>query len=229
MISLIGDWLSYIAVAVISVERVIVLWVGMVLFVHSLPTALMTPIAGPLADRLDRRWLIVGGYFGAALLTFGMWGAAQQKTVWILQAILFFRVCLSGVAMTARAAAIPALVGREDLRLANALLGLTWSVMFSVGLALGGLAAEYLSPSEARISLDAMTFVAAAVVASTLPALKPQIGEDGPPKVGFADMHRLGDMSRAAPVNGECLREKRRPIVFNAGAWVTSTWLQGIA
>ena len=167
--------------AVISVERGdSALAVGMVLFVHSCrppDDAHRRPACRPT----DRRLLIVGGYFGAALLTFGMWGAAQQKTVWILQAVLFFRVCLSGVAMTARAAAIPALVGREDLRLANALLGLTWSVMFSVGLALGGLAAEYLSPSGAILH-DAMTIVAAAVVASTLPALKPQIGEDGPQK-----------------------------------------------
>ncbi len=227
MISLIGDWLSYIAVAVISVERGdSALAVGMVLFVHSLPTALMTPIAGPLADRLDRRWLIVGGYFGAALLTFGMWGAAQQKTVWILQAVLFFRVCLSGVAMTARAAAIPALVGREDLRLANALLGLTWSVMFSVGLALGGLAAEYLSPSGA-ILLDAMTFVAAALVASTLPALKPQIGEDGPPQVGFADMHRAWRYVAKRPQLMANVFAKTPPIVFNAGAWVTLNLVAG--
>ena len=79
MISLVGDWLSYIAVAVISVEQGdSALAVGMVLFVHSLPTALMSPIAGPLADRLARRWLIIGGYLGAALLTLGMWGAANR-------------------------------------------------------------------------------------------------------------------------------------------------------
>ena len=52
MVSLIGDWLSYIAVAVISVQKGDGAFaVGMVLFVHSLPTALMTPIA-PLADQL---------------------------------------------------------------------------------------------------------------------------------------------------------------------------------
>ena len=36
-------------------------------------------------------------------------------------------------------------VDKEDLRLANALLGLTWSVMFTLGLALGGFASEFLA------------------------------------------------------------------------------------
>ena len=173
--------------------------VGMVLFVH--PHGSDVSIAGPLADRLDRRWLIMGGYLGAALLTLGMWGAANQQAVWLLQAMLFLRVCLSAVAMTARSASIPALVGREDLRLANALLGLTWSVMFSVGLALGGFATEYLSPGGA-IFLDAMTFVAAALVASTLPALKPKVGNDGPPRVGFADMSRAWRYVAAPSTHG---------------------------
>ena len=227
MISLIGDWLSYIAVAVISVEQGdSALAVGMVLFVHSLPTALMSPIAGPLADRLDRRWLIMGGYLGAALLTVGMWGAAQQEAVWLLQAVLFLRVCLSGVAMTARAASIPALVGREDLRLANALLGLTWSVMFSVGLALGGFATEYLSPSGA-ILLDAMTFVAAALVASTLPSLKPQVDTEGTPTVGFADMKRAWRYVAARPQLMANVLAKTPPIVFNGGAWVTLNLVAG--
>ena len=227
MISLIGDWLSYIAVAVISVEQGdSALAVGMVLLVHSLPTALMTPIAGPLADRLDRRWLIMIGYLGAAVLTFGMWRAAQQEAIWLLQGVLFLRVCCSGLAMTARAAAIPALVGREDLRLANALLGLTWSVMFSLGLALGGFATEYLSPGGA-IVLDAMTFLAAALVASTLPALKPQIGADGPPRVGFADMRRAWAYLTKRPQVMANVLAKTPPIVFNAGAWVTLNLVAG--
>ena len=227
MVSLIGDWLSYIAVAVISVQKGDGAFaVGMVLFVHSLPTALMTPIAGPLADRLDRRWLIVGGYLGAASLTLGMWGAAQHGAVWLLQAVLFVRVCLSGVAMTARAAAIPSLVGREDLRLANALLGLTWSVMFAVGLSLGGFATEYLSPSGA-ILLDAMTFILAALVASSLPALKPQLSAEGPPRVGFADMHRAWRFVMARPQLMANVLAKTPPIIFNGGAWVTLNLVAG--
>ena len=226
-ISLIGDWLSYIAVSVISIQQGGGAFaVGMVMFVHSIPLALMSPIAGPLADRIDRKKLLIGGYLGASLLTLAMWGAASLESVWLLQLVLFLRVCVSGIAITARSAAIPAIVGREDLRLANALLGLTWSVMFTLGLALGGFASEFLSPSGA-ILLDAMTFLVAVAVAVGLPRLKPEIGEDGPPRPGFADMLRAWRFVKARPKLLATVLAKTPPTVANSGAWVTLNLVAG--
>jgi len=228
MISMVGDWLSYIAVSVISVQQGGGAFaVGMVMFVHSIPLALMTPISGPLADRLDRKWLLIGAYLGSSLLTVAMWGAANQQSVWLLQAALFFRVCVSGIGMTARSSAIPALVGRDKLRLANALLGLTWSVMFTLGLALGGFASELLSPSGA-ILLDSMTFLVAVAVAWGLPSLKPKIGEGGPPRPGFADVLEAWRYVKARPKLLATVLAKTPPTVANAGAWVTLNLVAGV-
>ena len=227
MISLLGDWLSYIAVAVISIEKGQgALAVGMVLFVHSLPTALISPIAGPLADSVDRKKLIIAGYIGAAVLTVGMWGAADLGSVWLLQGVLFIRVCVSGIAMTARSASIPAIVGRADLRIANALLGLTWSVMFTLGLALGGFATEFLSPSGA-ILLDSLSFLLAAAVAAGLPSLKPEVSEDGPPRPGVADMLIAWRFIVSRPQLLSTVLSKTPPMIANAGGWVALNLLAG--
>lgn len=228
MISMVGDWLSYIAVSVISVQQGGgALAIGMVMFVHSIPLALMTPVSGPLADRLDRKWLIIGAYLGSSLLTVGMWGAAEQQSVWLLQAVLFLRVCVSGVGITARSAAIPAIVGRDKLRLANSLLGLTWSVMFTLGLALGGFASELLSPSGA-ILLDATTFLLAVAVALGLPSLKPESGEGGPPRPGLADVVEAWRYVKARPRLMASVLAKTPPTVANAGAWVTLNLVAGV-
>ena len=227
MISMMGDWLSYIAVSVISVQQGGGAFaVGMVMFVHSIPLALMTPISGPLADRLDRKALLVGAYLGAFVLTVGMWGAATMGSVAVLQGVLFLRVCVSGLGITARSAAIPALVGREHLRLANALLGLTWSVMFTLGLALGGFASEVLSPSGA-IVLDAMTFLLAAAVALGLPSLKPEVGADGPPRPGVADMLTAWRYVKARPRLLSTVLAKTPNTIANGGAWVTLNLVAG--
>ena len=227
MISLIGDWLSYIAVSVISIQQGDGAFaVGMVMFVHSIPLALMSPISGPLADRFDRKRILIAGYLGCSLLTLGMWGAATMESVWLLQGVLFFRVSVSGLAITARSASIPALVGREDLRIANALLGLTWSVMFTLGLALGGFASEFLSPAGA-ILLDAMTFLLAAGVAMGLPQLKPEVSEDGPPRPGFADMLQAWRYVRQRPKLLSTVLAKTPPSVANAGAWVALNLVAG--
>ena len=227
MISLFGDWLSYIAVSVISIQQGGGAFaVGMVLFVHSIPLALMTPISGPLADRLNRKWLLITAYSVSSLLTLVMWTAANMQSVWLLQAVLFLRVCVSGIGITARSAAIPAIVGRENLRIANALLGLTWSVMFTLGLAVGGFASEILSPSGA-ILLDSCTFVLAAFVAWGLPNLKPEIGENGPPSPGFADVLSAWDYVRVRPRLLATVLAKTPPTIANAGAWVTLNLVAG--
>ncbi len=227
MISMLGDWLSYIAVSVISVQQGGGAFaVGMVMFVHSIPLALMTPISGPLADRLDRKWLLIGAYLGSSLLTIGMWGAANQQSVWLLQTVLFFRVCVSGIGITARSAAIPAIVGRDDLRLANSLLGLTWSVMFTLGLALGGFASEWLSPSGA-ILLDALTFLMAVGVALGLPSLKPDLGDRKAPRPGLADLMTAWRYVKARPTLLATVLAKTPPTVANAGAWVTLNLVAG--
>ena len=71
---------------------------------------------------------------------------------------------------------------------------------------LGGFATEYLSPSGA-ILLDAMTFVVAALVASTLPSLKPQVDTEGTPSVGLADMKRLALCRCETTTDGERARK----------------------
>ena len=182
IISLIGDWLSYIAVALISIETGEgALAVAFVLVAHALPSALMSPITGPLADRFDRRGLIILGYIGATLLTLGMWFAAKNNHLLWLQICLFLRVCVSGIAMTARSASVPSLVPSDELHAANALLSLTWSIMFTTGLALGGLASAFLSPMARSYWM--CHFLIAAWFVWGLPKIPP--GNEGVSRLGW--------------------------------------------
>ena len=123
MISLIGDWLSYIAVAVISLQQGEgAIAVALIMVAHSLPTAIVSPIAGRLADRFDRTRIMIAGYALSALLTFAMFAAAKTDMLYTLQGVLLLRVASSAVALTARSAVIPTLVPKDRLRLAHALL-----------------------------------------------------------------------------------------------------------
>ena len=49
---------------------------------------------------------MVLSYSAAAILTFAMWGVSSGS-VWLIQGILFMRVCVGAVGTTARSAAIP--------------------------------------------------------------------------------------------------------------------------
>lgn len=223
MISMLGDWLSYVAVSLISVKQGgSAVSVALVMVAHTLPLALMSPISGPLTDRFDRRRLLLWAYGVAGGVTVLMWMAAGTGSVGWVQALLVLRVLVSGLGMTARTAAIPSLVEPERLHVANALLGLSWSVLFAAGTALGGVLAALLGPSEA-ILLDALTFVLAAGVVWGLPALPPiSQGEGVPsPRPGIRQMVEAWRFARPRPTLLVAVLAKSPMGAANAGVWVT--------
>ena len=219
IISLLGDWLSYIAVSLITLQRdESAVALAFVFIAHALPTALMSPISGPLADRFDKRKLMAFSYASAAILTFLMWGVSDGS-VWLIQTILCIRVCIGTIGMTARSAAIPQLVDASKLHNANALLGLTWSLTFALGLALGGVVASLIGPSGA-IFVDAITFIVATVIYLGLPELRPGNEGENKPKPGIRDMLEAWRFIRTSRRLTVVALSKIPPMVANAGGWL---------
>jgi len=114
------------------------------------------------------------------------------------------------------------MVEADDLHSANALLGLTWSITFALGLALGGFAASFLGPSGA-ILLDAATFLVAVSIYAQLPSLKPDIQGDRAPRPGFADMWVAWTYVAQRRRHMATLWAKSPAMMANAGGWVTLT------
>ena len=174
MISQLGDWLSYIAISLITLssgEGGLAL--ASAYLVHTLPSAFMAPFTGRVADRYDRRKVMIGVAIFASLLTVCMCISAHHQNVWLLQGFTLIRTCLSAFGVTARQAAIPSLVDQKELYTANALSSVVWSTLFAVGVALGGFLAASVGATTA-IAIDAFTFIASLLVIWQLPPLFPQ-------------------------------------------------------
>jgi MFS family permease len=171
-VSLVGDWCSVVAISVLAVQQGGgngALAVGLTLAAHELPMALMRPIAGVLADRFDRRNLLIGMHIAQTLLTALMVERAIAGDVPALQVLVWCRSTIGGLDWPARAGAIRRLVPQEDALAAHALGGATWSAMYAVGMGLGGLLATVGVPFA--LALDAGTFLLGAALIATLPAM----------------------------------------------------------
>lgn len=174
MISQLGDWLSYIAISLLTVssgEGGLAL--ATAYLVHTLPNALLAPIAGRVADRYDRRKVMILSAVAASGFTALMCVSAAYQAIWTLQAFTFARTCVSSFGMTARQAATPSLVKQEELYTANALSSIIWSTLFAAGVAMGGALAATVGPTTA-IGIDALTFLLSILVIWKLPPLPPQ-------------------------------------------------------
>ncbi|MFM9083034.1 MAG: MFS transporter, partial [Actinomycetota bacterium] len=130
VVSYLGDWFTFVALAGLVEDLTgSSFLVSMVLVAFSLPSFLMSPIAGPVADRFDRRRIVVVVSIGQAVAALGLL-LVGEGTVWLAFVFQSVITALASFVGPATGAAVPNLVDNdEDLRRANSLFGSTWGVM----------------------------------------------------------------------------------------------------
>jgi MFS family permease len=174
-ISFVGDAVSMVALVVLIVQITgSATAVGGALVARLLPT-LASPLAGVLADRLDRRVVLVASDLARAVLTLGLIFVRDLIFLYVL-------VFLMGLARTifnpTIRAAFPSVVGGGDLTRANALISGTFSVSETVGPALGGLLVATIGVNAAFV-LDSVTYLVSAAFLFRVPLPRPRRDDDG--------------------------------------------------
>ena len=162
--------------------------VGYVGALESLPFVLFSPTAGAIADRMDRRRVMLTADVVSAVVLVGLSGLLLVNPTPPI-AIVFVAACSLALVNTffapAKSAAIPALVPADRLMEANALSSATQSMMPLFGLALSGTVLGLLYKLYphyfffAAALLNALTFLFSAANIARLPRLLPKHGEAG--------------------------------------------------
>ena len=184
--SFVGDAVSMVALVVLVVEITgSASAVGGALVARLLPT-IASPLAGVIADRVDRRVVLVASDLARAVLVLGLVFARDLATIYVL-------VFLMGLARTVFnptvRAAFPSVVGGGDLTRANALISGTFSTSIMVGPALGGLLVASIGVDAAFLA-DAVTYLVSAILLSTVPLPHPR--RESEEEAGFVRELRSG-------------------------------------
>jgi MFS family permease len=164
LISLGGDWFLTVALfdLVLSLTGSATL-VSLMLLCQTLPIFLVTPLAGALVDKVDRRKLMITVDVvrifaclipllarSAATLPF-----AYAGVVLISVGAAYFE--------PASQSALPNVVAKDDLLAANVLMGSTWGAMLAVGAGIGGLVTMRFG-RDASFIVDACSFLISALL-----------------------------------------------------------------
>jgi MFS family permease len=164
LISFGGDWFAQVALLGLALELTGSAAVAsLVLVLQMVPFFLASPIAGVLADRLDRRRLMVGADLLRAAAALAFLLARDPSMLWIALLATAAISALSAFFEPTSSAALPNLVDEEDLPVANVLLGSAWGTMLAVGAAVGGLVAVAFG-RDAAFLLDAGSFALSAAL-----------------------------------------------------------------
>lgn len=183
-VSLLGDALYALIflfmVSKLTNDPVLVGYVGAI---QALPFLILSPYAGVVADRYDRRKVMLFSDIASAgvLILFAV-AIVILKTppIWMIFAAAFVVSAIAVFFMPAKSAAVPRLVPPDRLLEANSLSAATDGLMPLISLALSGavLGAVYKLYPEyfflSAVLFNAVTFVYSGWCIARLPAIEPQ-------------------------------------------------------
>ncbi len=183
LVSNIGSWVQTVAIGVLVTELTgQARWTGLVAAAAFLPIGLLSPVGGVLADRADRRRLLLLTTLGemgfAALLA--VLAATGTVTPANLAVVALGGGCMAAFGFPAYQAILPDLVPKDDLLGAISLSSAQYNLGRVVGPALAGLVLALGSYTFAFV-LNALSFgaVFVAIALVRLPPPRPDPDETG--------------------------------------------------
>lgn len=167
VISLGGDWFLWVAINGLVYEATgKALYVGLAILAQESAFFLASPIGGALADRIDRRKLMIACDLARAVVCVSFL-LVGPETIWLAYVLLPVLATFAAPFDPAFSAATPNVVDPDDLPAANALNGSLWGTMLAVGAGLGGLVSAAFGDDTAFI-VDAVSFLVSAALLSSI-------------------------------------------------------------
>lgn len=166
--SLLGDALTWVGLALLVFELAgknssLVLSTALTLRVTAF--VLLSPLAGALADRLDRKKIMVITHLARMLIVSLLPFVTQ---VWQIYVLIFSLNVFNAFFTPTYKATIPLVTGKNDYPQAIALSSATYQLLSVLGPGLAGAVAAFIGARQVFF-LDASTFVVAAILIFSLP------------------------------------------------------------
>jgi MFS family permease len=164
LISFAGDWFATVAILGLALELTGSPTIASLLLVVQMGAfAVASPIAGVLADRFDRRWLMVLADLSRVPVALAFLLVRDPGSLWI--AFLAAALLSFGAAVfePSSSASLPNLVDDDELAEANVLIGSAWGTMLAVGAAIGGVVAATFG-RDVAFAVNGASFAASALL-----------------------------------------------------------------
>ncbi|KAL3137427.1 hypothetical protein ABBQ32_006948 [Trebouxia sp. C0010 RCD-2024] len=184
----VGNWLNYVATLSL-VEQLAGgqgLLISALIIVRFLPSFLMFPLAGVVADRVDRPKVMLFSTVVNIFIVLGLTIIKRPQDIWGMYVLIFLQFASSTFYDPARRALEPLLVPKRQLHLATTLDTFAWSVTVALGSSIGGAVVSKLGTTMCFV-LDSCTFICAAICALILQIIIKKDGYANQPETKRAD------------------------------------------
>ncbi|MCW3820804.1 MFS transporter [Micromonospora sp. DR5-3] len=135
-----SDWFVMVPLLVLLPELTgSGVWGALVLAVDTGMTALLLPYTGTIADRFDRRKIMIAANLAALAGVLLLLGVRGPRTAWLALVAIAAMAVAKAFYSPAAQAALPNVLDPADLAAGNAVAGSAWGTMTVVGASLGGM------------------------------------------------------------------------------------------
>ncbi|MGB1474914.1 MAG: MFS transporter [Candidatus Poseidoniaceae archaeon] len=164
VISLLGEWFNTIALFFLILEYSgSEFLLGILFSVRMILFGISQPINGLLADRLNRKSLMLWSNIVQIFLALTFLMVDGPEDMWWLITVSGIMMLFHGVYVTAERAAVPNIVDDDDLITANAIGSASWSTALCTGAMLGGVVVSQWG-TDAAFVIDSFTFLLSAII-----------------------------------------------------------------
>jgi len=179
LVTSMGSMITYVAipyqVAEITGSYVAV---GLIGLAELVPLVVFGLYGGSLADRLDKRRVVIAGEVAAFLLAgvLAINAVLPEPRLAVIYVVAMLFAAVDGLQRPSLDAILPRVVSHEDLSAAGALNSLRWNLSSIAGPAISGAVLAGSGPAAAY-ALDALSFVVSAAILWRLAPVRPTLVE----------------------------------------------------
>jgi len=178
LLSFLGDSVGLMALLLYTADRYgSGLAVALLMIAGDFVPSLLSPVAGAISDRWDKRLVMVSCELGQGAILAVV--ALTLPSLPLLLVLVAVQSCVAAVFQPASRSVVPSLVAPGDLERANALIGFGTNGMDSAGPLAGAALLTWLSVRDLLL-VDVATFAISAGLLLTIPVLTGRLGPGAP-------------------------------------------------
>ena len=203
LISDAGDWLVLASLPiVVFIYTGSTLGTALAFLIELVPPIILAPITGLVADRFDRRRVMMAVNLAQAAGLIPLLFVHSRDGLPIIYAVIALEAGLASLFDPTKNALLPALVTIDELVSANSLIGLNQNIGRLIGAPLGGFLLAAVGGLGTIVAVDAASFIAAFALVARLSAVRTTASPTEPSERTIATTGRLRDALSSRTIRG---------------------------
>ena len=153
LISYFGAWFSHMGIYTLLIQLDAPVWaLSAAAGFTFLPSMLLAPFSGAIIDKVDTKKFMLFLTAIEIVTVFWLMFITSLDALWILLGLIFIRMGTGSIYFQTEMSLLPKLLNNDELKLANEIHSMIWSISYAFGMAVAGFYIHYFGTTSAFVA-----------------------------------------------------------------------------